>query len=65
MISTCTANLNSSLSTLGHTDVECCLIDLDFDDGDDVNLNTLANCIVLQRKGNILMVYLLGTNYSI
>ena len=38
MISTRTANLNSSLSIIGYTEVESCLIDLDFDDGDDVNL---------------------------
>ena len=43
-------------STIGYTEVESCLIYLDFDDGDDVNLNTLTNCIVLQGKGN-LMVY--------
>ena len=37
MISTCIANSNLSSSTKGYTEVECCLIDLDFDDGDDVN----------------------------
>ena len=57
MISTCTANSNSSSSTIGHTEVKHCLIDLDFDDGDDVNSNTLTNHIVLQGKGNLLMVY--------
>ena len=36
-ISTCTANSNSSLSTIGYTEGEHCLIDLNFDDGDDVN----------------------------
>ena len=46
MISTCTANLNLSLSTRGYTEVECCLIDLDFGDGDDVN-STHGKC----RKG--------------
>ena len=35
-----------SLSTIGYTEVECCLIDLDFDDGDDVNSNTLTNCTI-------------------
>ena len=37
MISTCTTNSNSSLSTIGYTEVERCLIDLDFYDGVDVN----------------------------
>ena len=37
MISTCTTNSNWSLSTIGYTDVECCLIDFDFDDGDVLN----------------------------
>ena len=34
MISTYTPNSNLSLSTIGYTDIEHCLIDLDFDDGD-------------------------------
>ena len=51
MISTCTANLNLSSSTIGYTEVEHCSIDLDFDDGNDVNSNTLTNCIVLWGKG--------------
>ena len=46
MISTCTANLNLSLSTIGYTEVEHCLIDIDFGDGDDVNSNTLTNCSI-------------------
>ena len=37
MISTCTANWNLSSSTIGYTEVEHCLIDQDFDGGDNVN----------------------------
>ena len=46
MISTCTANSNLSSSTIGYTDNECCLIDLDFDDG-----NVLTKYMVNVEKG--------------
>ena len=49
MISTCTANSNSSSSTIGYTEVEHCLINIDFDDGDDVNSNTLTNCSITEK----------------
>ena len=36
MITACTANSNSSLSTIGYGQDEGCLVDLDFDDGNSI-----------------------------
>ena len=56
-ITACTANSNLSSSTIGYSEDEGCLIDLDFDDG---------NSITEKEKGNLLMVYYLQMiNYSI